>query len=1547
MADKNYLCFEAVESTDISFTITGNLTTIPIIYYSINDGSTWNQYTFGNTVSLSIGDKCYWKGDNNSFSENNSNYIVFSSTGKIKASGNIMSLVDSTCESLVIPNDYCFYRLFYNCANLISLPELPAITLATSCYSNMFRGCTGLTSLPSDLLPATTLANNCYQTMFYGCTGLTSLPSDLLPATTLANNCYYMMFHSCSSLTEAPELPATILANYCYYYMFYGCSSLIEAPELPATILADYCYYYMFRGCSSLTKAPELPATTLANSCYYYMFHSCSSLTKAPELPATTLANSCYNYMFYGCTSLTKAPELPATTLANGCYYGMFYGCTSLTEAPELPATTLVTICYSTMFYNCLNIKISEVKTDYYNNVYLIPSNKVGIDESNNTATTSMFSGTGGTFKASPIINKTYYIHSDTITVKTLKNIEEAGSVTQSQTGLAPGASITLSAISNPGYTFVCWQFDDGTLISSSEYTFTVTSGCVVKAIFNPQEHGFFSVTNTSSEAININFSIVGSLANVPTLYYYTDMGQLGKYTFGTNITVAAGWKWDPAETCYFWGDNSYFSTWVTNYIIFNYSASAYDPAASCNVSGNINSLYDSSLKNLTIPSSYFFYNLFGNFSPNSYISFNGLELPAIKLKDCCYYNMFRFSPIDIPPELPATTLAKSCYNAMFRGCSSLTEAPELPVTTLVDSCYNYMFYGCTSLTEAPELPSTTLATNCYSNMFWGCSSLTEAPELPATTLADSCYYYMFYGCSSLTEAPELPATTLADSCYFAMFQGCTSLKIQPKLSANTLTNKCYQYMFSGCSSLQLISKLPATYIPSGSYRYMFQGCTSIYLNNIKMSNDLKPYRIPSAGTGSVQDNTSLEGMFNVIIGPVVGTPSINTQYYTNENYTAYINVEPRGSGSVTLDKKIYSKGDITNIVPTPTRGFRFWRWRFNDTGYYSQDNPLTLEIEDDLDITAQFESSIPINIFGSGEVLSYYENGLFIFSAFPSSHYKFEKYIINGVEYTDQIFKTEYYEELIINAYFTYIGKEFVVYSSGHGSVTSSVESGQIYDSGTEITVEAINPQEHYHFDGWYIGEQLISAANPYTFNLISDTTLEAFFDEDDTFYIYATSNVGGSNVFQSAEKVYMGESVTLIARDVAGYVFSNWSDGDTNATKIITVTQDIYIEAVYIKVEIQAKAYDWYAYIKAKESLNGRTKCMLSVLEFTLQEDLITTANSTFVIKDIPEEVSIGDVLCLYNTKGECVYYGIIESIDYKTSSNTSSKNQLKCSQMQEFYKGNWVRDTYSTATCIEDEFRYLLDRYANGYMKGSSWQDTLQQSMKGPLKVKAETSLITGHLETPENNEVEDMSTFIYNLYEKYGLMLEFYVPIEPWDLGSDNGGWVKIFKNTIEIPLRIIDGTTAIRDVIPTDNLADVNKLIIYNSNGVYRSTYVYQIGTGAVKEPATIGGRIANIKTSVVFSDDPEADIVKANIPEEMFNHKITFDLLIDNNLYKLEDFKLGIPLQVWNGDSYYTTILTGYKYVKAANENLVTATFTCGKARTSLTKKLARKLGVI
>ena len=851
----NWLCFTAEEdNSEVWYYSEGS----PDVQYSLDGGVTWNVLKPNEHIVLQTeGDKVYFKGYNPEGFSNvseESGGVNFRMSGRIAASGSVMSLIDGIGVTNVIPNNGCFAYLFNNCGTLTQAPELPATTLTDSCYYQMFQNCFELTKAPelpatelkedcyhgmfssckslekAPELPATELADRCYSYMFSGCDGLTQAPE--LPATELKEGCYSSMFSGCDYLTQAPELPATELADRCYSHMFSECAHLTQAPELPATKLADECYYYMFNGCTHLTQAPELPATELDSACYADMFSECTSLVNAPELPATHLSDLCYREMFYGCTSLTVAPELPATELDSACYSFMFYGCTNLIVAPELPATKLNIGCYYGMFERCKSLEkapelpAKELVSSCYHNMFRECSNlnyiKVGVMTLNNSTSYWVYDvkkegvfifpcgskydkhGASQVPVNFRIIGSNVVIfqnpdgeelYRDTIGCDVLP--EYRGETPTYKEGLVfKGWDKELTIHSEPDTFYY-------TAVYEEELTpITDVSKCLC---FTAEEAGSEVMCSSSSYNPDIQYSIDGGrtwhvlskgekvlLANVGDKVYFKGNNPNGLSNVGENTTS----------------------------FVMNGSIAA---------SGSVMSLIDGVGESKVIPNDGCFIGLFQGCSSLT----QAPELPATTLTKLCYYNMFTDCVnLTKTPELPALTLEESCYSLMFWRCTGLTSVSELPATTLAEGCYSSMFTGCTSLTDIPDLPATTLAKSCYSDMFSWCTSLTKAPKLPATTLAGSCYASMFAGCS-LINAPDLPATELADACYAYMFSNCTSLTNAPELPATTLMENCYNSMFSGCTSLTAAPELPATELVENCYGRMFYGCEN--LNYIKV----------------------------------------------------------------------------------------------------------------------------------------------------------------------------------------------------------------------------------------------------------------------------------------------------------------------------------------------------------------------------------------------------------------------------------------------------------------------------------------------------------------------------------------------------------------------------------------------------------------------------------------------------------------------------------------------------------------------------------------
>ena len=170
------------------------------------DGSTWNAYTVGDTITLTnVGDYVFFKAGSNGntrFSSASNNYHRFVMAGSIAASGSIMYLLDEDGDPNATMDSYCFAKLFNGCTSLTSAPKLPSMNLAADCYNGMFQGCTSLTASPA--LPALTTYSGSYSTMFDGCSALTSAGE--VSATTFAQYSCQYMFQNCTSLTTPPIL---------------------------------------------------------------------------------------------------------------------------------------------------------------------------------------------------------------------------------------------------------------------------------------------------------------------------------------------------------------------------------------------------------------------------------------------------------------------------------------------------------------------------------------------------------------------------------------------------------------------------------------------------------------------------------------------------------------------------------------------------------------------------------------------------------------------------------------------------------------------------------------------------------------------------------------------------------------------------------------------------------------------------------------------------------------------------------------------------------------------------------------------------------------------------------------------------------------------------------------------------------------------------------------------------------------------------------------------------------------------------------------------
>ncbi|MBO4529929.1 MAG: T9SS type A sorting domain-containing protein [Paludibacteraceae bacterium] len=639
VAGVNYLSFTS-DVDGSSFQLVNNNGNTPHVEYSMDGGYTWSALAPGEPVLMDRGDEAMLRGNNpNGFSQSWSSYSNFSMTGKIAASGSVMSLVDGKGMSTVIPNGHCFCRLFEGCKALRRFPELPATTLKESCYKAMFKGCEYADYAP--VLPATTMADSCYASMFEGCEDMNVAPA--LPATELAVGCYSSMFEICYVLAQTPKLPATELAEGCYSRMFLGCEGLMQAPALPAMTLEKGCYERMFAG-TGLARVPELPATTLAERCYNQMFRSCGNLRQASALPAMNLAKSCYDHMFSGCVNLEQAPALPATTLADSCYAYMFDECITFTQIPELPATKLAKGCYSFMFWECFYVRSATLPaTELAEGCY-----------------SNMFDGCSDLIEVRVSFDQWQTADGNPFSDSYLRDVASTG------TFICPkGLPLEYGTSRIPsGWTVKYIEEEPNYLTFTAEednVSVAVTEGEAGGGDIQPAPYPQASSETAASVSGAERFSGRRNLPAMSTdLKYSTDGGETWtEMVPGTPVTLPK-----KGDKILFKGNNpSGFST-ETQRIKF-------DIEGAFSASGNVMSLIDESGWTETIPNEYCFANLF----------------------ESC-------SGLTKMPDLGATELKAYCYKDMFRGCTSLTSTSALPAYELKEGSYEGMFYDCKNLSE-------------------------------------------------------------------------------------------------------------------------------------------------------------------------------------------------------------------------------------------------------------------------------------------------------------------------------------------------------------------------------------------------------------------------------------------------------------------------------------------------------------------------------------------------------------------------------------------------------------------------------------------------------------------------------------------------------------------------------------------------------------------------------------------------------------------------------------------------------------------------------
>lgn len=343
---------------------------------------------------------------------------------------------------------------------------------------------------------------------------------------------------------------------------------------------------------------------------------------------------------------------------------------------------------------------------------------------------------------------------------------------------------------------------------------------------------------------------------------------------------------------------------------------------------------------------------------------------------------------------------------------------------------------------------------------------------------------------------------------------------------------------------------------------------------------------------------------------------------------------------------------------------------------------------------------------------------------------------------------------------------------------------------------------------------------------------------------------------------------------------------------------------------------------FFKKLTDLDGKSisSSQLVTTSFHIERDTLKTTSSSFTVLQVPSSIENGDVIGMYDSFGDIIFLGVVSSIE---------DNTVQANQMLDIFADNWLWHNPRLST-IENTLKSIITTdYQNS-------NDTLLNTIFGTFDVNtiSNTNL---QLETRDSRYVTPFSTFLYDIYEKYSIQVLFDVPFEE-QTPSINIGIPNYQK------LQIGNNVSFLRNFNVNTDIFETNKLVVYSEEtGDYRATW-FGTTSGITDNPSSLN-RLQKIKTNIVFSDD-DINILKASsLRNQMYNHEITCELILKNNLIGFKDLHLGQEVDLYYGDDYYNTILTGYSMECDDGKEIETITLKFGLVRTSLTSKLFKRLG--
>ena len=523
-------------------------------------------------------------------------------------------------------------------------------------------------------------------------------------------------------------------------------------------------------------------------------------------------------------------------------------------------------------------------------------------------------------------------------------------------------------------------------------------------------------------------------------------------------------------------------------------------------------------------------------------VEYNSTKYTVTSIGSCAFYDCTSLTSIIIPNSVTNIGLEA------FHGCSSLT---SVTIPNSVTSIGGFAFRDCSGLTSV-TIPNSVIHIGSYA--FYNCSGLTSVAIPNSVTSIGS---YAFYNCSGLTSVTIPDSVTSIDN---ATFWGCSSLI---SITIPNSVTSIGSYAFYKCSGLTSVTipnsvtsiafgafsrctSLVSIVVDSGNTHYdsrdncnaiiqtdlnlLVQGCnTTIIPNSVTAIGSYAFHGC--SGLTSITIPNSVTGIGNYAFGSCHGLTSVYCKATV-----------PPGCGGGSFDSCTYS------IYYVPCSSVSAYQ-SANGWGYYSSWIQGTW-----------YDPIYSYSIVSSNDTMGTVTTGIMdcdsnmTVTATPYTGYQFNGWSDGSTGTTRTVHLTS---DTSITALFGRI--TYAIIGQPNNTARGVVTGSDTVYYGDSVTFTA-TPNYGYYFQRW----NDYNTDNPRTVTATANVTYTAYFYPNSYSVVVHSSDSSQGTVSGSGNSNYLVNR-TIHAYPATGYHFSHWSDGDSNATRIVSVTQDSVLTAYF----------------------------------------------------------------------------------------------------------------------------------------------------------------------------------------------------------------------------------------------------------------------------------------------------------------------------------------------------------------------------------------------